>query len=140
MVSAWPEPPSVMSAEKSAGVGDGMEAFALGGTKTPPNRPGKKRAVCKLLLSPGRFLQRAKFRAERPLHNPPKLTRLVVGCLPSPRKHYIVVGRRAALENELRLSSRFVVDGAEVVAGKRHNKLSLPHDTPNFRSPPIHWQ
>src|SRR6476661_2492030 len=86
------------------------------------------------------FLQRAKFRAERPLHNPPKLTRLVVGCLPSPRKHYIVVGQRAALENELRLSSRFVVDGAEVVAGKRHNKLSLPHDTPNFRSPPVHWQ
>ena len=44
MVSAWPEPPSVMSAEKSAGVGDGMEAFALGGTKTPPNRLGKEKS------------------------------------------------------------------------------------------------
>src|SRR6476660_9415059 len=53
-----------------------------------------------------------------PLHDPPQFARLVVGCLPSPRKHYIVVGRRAALENELRLRSRFVVDGAEVVAGK----------------------
>src|SRR6476659_3988385 len=47
------------------------------------------------------------------LSDPPQLARLVVGCLPSPRKYYIVVGRRAALENELRLSSRFVVDGAE---------------------------
>ena len=44
MVSAWPEPPSAMSAEKSAGVGDGMEAFALGGTKTPPNRLGKEKS------------------------------------------------------------------------------------------------
>jgi len=37
MVSAWPEPPSAMSAEKSAGVRDGMEALAFGGTETPPN-------------------------------------------------------------------------------------------------------
>jgi hypothetical protein len=65
----------------------------------------------------------------------PQFTRLVVGCLPSASKHDIVVGLRAALKDELRLSSRFVVDGAEVVAGNRHNKLSLPHDTPNFRSP-----
>jgi hypothetical protein len=36
MVSAWPEPPSAMSAERSAGVRDGMEAFALGTTETPP--------------------------------------------------------------------------------------------------------
>ena len=89
------------------------------------------------LISPAaHFCSERNSGRERPLRNPPKLTRLVVGCLPSPRKHYIVVGRRAALENELRLSSRFVVDGAEVAAGKRHNKLSLPHDTPNFRSPP----
>ena len=36
LVSAWPEPPSAIPADKSAGVGDGMEAFALGGTETPP--------------------------------------------------------------------------------------------------------
>jgi hypothetical protein len=41
MVSAWPEPPSAMSAEKSAGVRDGMEAFALTTTKTPPNYAGE---------------------------------------------------------------------------------------------------
>ena len=34
MVSAWPEPPSAMYAERSAGVRDGMEAFAFGTTKT----------------------------------------------------------------------------------------------------------
>ena len=32
MVSAWPEPPSAMSADRSVGVGDGTEAFAFGGT------------------------------------------------------------------------------------------------------------
>jgi hypothetical protein len=55
-------------------------------------------------------------------------------------KHHIVVGLRAAFEDELRLIGRLVVDGAEIVAGKRYNKLSLPHDTLKFRSPPIHWQ
>ena len=34
MASAWPEPPSVMSAERSAGVSDGVEALAFGGTET----------------------------------------------------------------------------------------------------------
>jgi len=76
----------------------------------------------------------------RVLHDPPQLTCLVVGELPGASKHHIVVGLRAALQDELRLSGRFVVDGAEIVAGKRDNKLSLPHDTLNFRSPPIHWQ
>jgi len=44
MVSAWPEPPSAMSAEKSAGVRDGMEAFALSTTKTPPNCAGQEQS------------------------------------------------------------------------------------------------
>ena len=35
MVCAWPEPPSAMAAEPSAGVRDGMEAFAFGTTETP---------------------------------------------------------------------------------------------------------
>ena len=50
---------------------------------------------------------------------------------------HIVVGLRAALEDKLRLSSRLVVDGAEIVARKRDNKLSLPHDALNCRSPPL---
>ena len=33
MVFAWPEPPSVMSAEKFAGVRDGVEALAFGITE-----------------------------------------------------------------------------------------------------------
>jgi len=32
-----------MSAEKSAGVRDGMQALAFGGTETPPNRLGKEK-------------------------------------------------------------------------------------------------
>jgi len=47
MVSAWPEPPSAMSAEKSAGVRDGMEAFALSTTKTPPNCAGQEQSGIK---------------------------------------------------------------------------------------------
>src|SRR6476646_11651531 len=101
---------------------------------------GRKERCASCSYLPADFCSERNSGRERPLHDPPQLARLVVGCLPSPRKHYIVIGRRAALENELRLSSGFVVDGAEVVGGKRHNKLSLPHDTPNFRSPPIHWQ
>jgi len=50
----------------------------------------------------------------------------------------MIVGLRAALEDELRLIVRLVVDGAELIAGKRDNNLSLPHDTLNLRSPPIH--
>ena len=42
MVSAWPEPPPAMSAEKSAGVRDGMETFALTITNTPPNYAGEE--------------------------------------------------------------------------------------------------
>ena len=34
MVSAWPEPPSAMSAESTAGVRDGVEALAFGITET----------------------------------------------------------------------------------------------------------
>jgi len=33
-----------MSAEKSAGVRDGMQALAFGGTETPPNRLGKEKS------------------------------------------------------------------------------------------------
>jgi hypothetical protein len=36
MASAWPEPPSVMSAEKSAGARDGVEALAFGITESQP--------------------------------------------------------------------------------------------------------
>ena len=45
MVSAWPEPPSAMSAEKSAGVRDGMQAFAFGTSETPPNGAGEESGV-----------------------------------------------------------------------------------------------
>ena len=37
MVFAWPEPPSAIPAEKSAGVRGGMEAFAFCGIETPPS-------------------------------------------------------------------------------------------------------
>jgi hypothetical protein len=40
-----------MSAEKSAGVRDGMEALAFGGTERHRTGRGEKRAVCKLLLT-----------------------------------------------------------------------------------------
>ena len=36
MASAWPEPPSVRSAEKSVGVQDGVEALAFGITEPQP--------------------------------------------------------------------------------------------------------
>jgi hypothetical protein len=42
LATAWPEPPSAIPAEPSAGVGDGMEAFAFGGTETPPNGAGEE--------------------------------------------------------------------------------------------------
>ena len=67
MVSAWPEPPSAMSAERSAGVRVGMEALAFGGTETPPNRAGRKIAAFESRVNlPGRFLQRAIFQEQRP--------------------------------------------------------------------------
>ena len=71
------------------------------------------------------------------LHNPPQLARLVVGELPGASKHHIVVGLGAALEDELRLIGRLVVDGAEIIARQRNDKVPLTHDVPNFRSPPI---
>ena len=53
MVFAWPEPPSAKSADKSAGVRCGVQGrFAVGGTETPSNRPGKMKAAFKLLLLP----------------------------------------------------------------------------------------
>ena len=57
-----------MSVEKSAGVRDGMEALAFGGTETPSEtEPGGNTAVWKLrLTTPADFLQRAKFREAAP--------------------------------------------------------------------------
>ena len=43
MAFACPEPPSAMSAERSAGVRDGMQAFAFGTTETTTYRPGRKK-------------------------------------------------------------------------------------------------
>jgi hypothetical protein len=55
-VSAWPEPPSAMSAERSAGVRDGMEALAFGGTETPSDRAGEEHSGVEAALNhPGRF-------------------------------------------------------------------------------------
>jgi hypothetical protein len=66
MVSAWPEPPSAMSAEPSAGVRDGMEVFAFGTTDTPTNRAGEEQSGVQAALNLlGRFLQRAIFREAR---------------------------------------------------------------------------
>ena len=56
-----------MPVDKSAGVRDGMEALAFGGTETPSDRAGGNTAVWKLLLTtPADFLQRAKFREAAP--------------------------------------------------------------------------
>ena len=63
MAFACPEPPSAMSAERSAGVRDGMQAFAFGTTETQPNRPGKEEAAFKTLSTSPAQLQRAKFKA-----------------------------------------------------------------------------
>jgi hypothetical protein len=35
------------------------------------------------------------------------------------------------------LIGRLVVDGAEIIARQRNDKVPLTHDVPNFRSPPI---
>jgi hypothetical protein len=42
MASAWPEPPSAMSAERFAGVRDGVEALAFGITETRTTSGKKK--------------------------------------------------------------------------------------------------
>ena len=55
MVSAWPEPPNAMSAEKSAGVRDGVEALAFGITETRTH-PGQNR--CPERIAPGHPFQR----------------------------------------------------------------------------------
>ena len=56
-MSAWPEPPFAMHAAIIAGVLDGMEALALGGTTTEmrPIRAGESIAAFKLLTSPANF-------------------------------------------------------------------------------------
>jgi len=48
-----------------------------------------------------------------PLHNPAKLTRLVVGCFPNAGQELVVVRPRALPQYELRLPCRFVVHGRE---------------------------
>jgi hypothetical protein len=40
-----------MSVEKSAGVRDGTEVFALGGTETPANRAGEDKERCQAALN-----------------------------------------------------------------------------------------
>ena len=55
------------SADRSAGVRDGMEALAFGGTETPSDRAGEEHSGVEAALNlPGRFLQRAKFREAAP--------------------------------------------------------------------------
>ena len=46
-----PEPPSAMSAEKSAGVRDGVEALAFGGTETSSNRAGDEQSGVQAALN-----------------------------------------------------------------------------------------
>jgi hypothetical protein len=55
-----------MSAEKSAGVRDGMQAFAFGTSETPPNGPGKEETgVQNALNFPGTIAAREIQRACR---------------------------------------------------------------------------
>ena len=56
MVSAWPEPPPAMSAEKSAGVRDGMGAFRSLLLRRHRTAPGEHRAAFKRHWN-GRFKQ-----------------------------------------------------------------------------------
>jgi hypothetical protein len=59
MVSAWPEPPSAMSAAKSVGVRDGMEELAFAGIERQPHRYfGTPARTC---FAPG-FLHSRGFR------------------------------------------------------------------------------
>jgi hypothetical protein len=48
--------PAGTSAEPSAGVRDGMEAFAFTTTERPPNRAGEAERRSSALNHPGRFL------------------------------------------------------------------------------------
>ena len=45
MVSAWPEPPSAMTAGSFAGAHDGVAAFALSTTETPTGHANGHRVV-----------------------------------------------------------------------------------------------
>ena len=71
VVSAWPEPPNAMSAEKSAGVHDGVEALACATIETPPNRTRRKEPAFKRLPSRKIFAESKNAgRASTP-HRPP---------------------------------------------------------------------
>ena len=56
-----------MSAEKSAGVRDGMEVFAFDTSETPPNAPGRTKAAFKTLSTSPAQLQRATGRCLSPV-------------------------------------------------------------------------
>ena len=59
-----------MSAEKSAGVRDGMQAFAFGTSETPPNGPGKEESgVQNALNFPGTIASERNFNAHRVMGN-----------------------------------------------------------------------
>jgi len=108
--------PADTFAEPSAGVRDGMEAFAFGTTKTRHRtEPGRTERRSSALNLPGRFLRWAKFQGERPLHNPSQLTRLVVGGLPCAGQKSVVAAW-SALRDELRLVPRLVIDRTEIWA------------------------
>ena len=64
MVSAWPEPPSAMSAEQVRRCSAmAWRRLRCGGTETPSDRAGEEHSGVEAALNlPGRFLQRAKFR------------------------------------------------------------------------------
>jgi hypothetical protein len=111
-------------------VADGVKGEVLGSSLESRLSKGPRTRLAKLLT----------LSAPSPLvlYDPPQLARLVVGCLPRASKHHIVVGLRAALEDELRLIGRLVVDGAEIIAWQRNDEFPFSHYARNFRSPPIH--
>jgi hypothetical protein len=51
MVSAWPEPPNAKSAATSAGVRNGVKAFASTTTETLPNRAGEEQSGVQAALN-----------------------------------------------------------------------------------------
>jgi len=74
--------PAGTSAEPSAGVRDGMEAFAFGTTKTPPNRAGEEESgVRTLLTSPANFCSERNSGRLRPLAGGSNLSHF--GCSPA---------------------------------------------------------
>jgi hypothetical protein len=81
VVSAWPEPPNAMSAEKSAGVHDGVEALACATIETPPNRTRRKGASVQALLTfPENFCREQKCGPR--IHAPTVRRVSTVGLLP----------------------------------------------------------